>query len=151
MKNKSSIILLVLVVALALVALIFGKSRFSSQQDKNAEIKKQPPKAVSQSLIIVSPKFPKGLPLETGVNALNAYEINTKPTSYNISYNSKKSLQENAKIYKTYIESSGFKIVKTIEKADTIFYNSSKDGNTLSAFIRDKNGQIKVSLTYEPK
>lgn len=160
--KRNIIIVLALVVALVVVALVMaGNKKGDSGTKDPAVLEKQrkedlskpyeTERIIKQNTQASLTAFPEGFPLEDGARAGESFKYvpaNSTAQQSTVQYVSNKSLAENGRIFKDYLDSSGFDTVNDLENDARIFYYATKDNDDLSISIESRNNTVTVSASY---
>ena len=155
-KKKGKFLLLVVIVVLsAAIVLVYKKAPLSKTNSNSAFTPKQPgqqPQVEKSKPIAVIKNFPKDFPQETAMSESSGYKVsmaNTDSNQWSIEYTSKKTLQENGKIFTDYLTSSGFNITNKIENSNSLFYYYGVSNKAdLSVLVENKSGKVTVKASY---
>lgn len=150
-----------LILGLAAVALVIffivsgrqaglpGQKVLKPEEDFSKPYKEE--RVVKQEAQATLSAFPEGFPVEAGAQNTGSYKyvpaLSLEQQS-TIEYVSKKSLTDNAKIFKDFLTLKGYTISNEVSEKGLGFYYATKDNNDLSIKIEEKNGQVTVSASY---
>lgn len=154
--KKNTLILVVALVAVLIVALLVAQQRPSDNRkrdnkttDLNTPADKD--RVVKGDLQSILKAFPESFPVEAGAQQKDSFKYipaNSLEQQSTVEYVSQKSLAENGKIFREYLNSASFKIINKIEKPNLLFYYATREGNDLSVKIEAINQGVIVSATY---
>jgi hypothetical protein len=158
--KKNALIIVVAAIILVIAVAIVVAVRFSGQPTanntavQNSESQKISDKEravlVDKGTIVAA--LPPGLPIEAGVASTTSYKYtpaNSADQESVITYVSKKTMEDNMKIFKDYLAASGFSVMNKIETKEFANYLAIKDKNQLSVYISTQNKIVQVSIRYK--
>lgn len=152
--KKEVLLLVVGLVVILVVAILVTSPRQSptpSVLEDQSQAVSPEERVIKQEASQVMSAFPAGFPFEEEMTSSDSYKYipaNSKEQQSTINYVSQKTLAENAKIFKAYLEEAGFKITNKVEEKSQYFYYAAKDNSDLSILVQQKNDQVTVSLSY---
>ena len=159
METKQKQILWGVVAAVIVVVLVFVFSGGGSDSDSGSQTTDQAElvqpaeeqRIIQQTDEQVLADFPEGFPVEEGAQNTNSFKFipaNSLEEQSTMSYTSQRTLDENAIIFKSFMDENGFEIINEETDEDFRFFYATKDGNDLSVTIEELVGQVQVSVSY---
>ncbi|OGE82826.1 MAG: hypothetical protein A2846_00700 [Candidatus Doudnabacteria bacterium RIFCSPHIGHO2_01_FULL_49_9] len=156
-KHKGLIIVVIGVLVLLAIVIFFNPTApgGDSDDDMNAGDEIAPQETArytNEDPQKVIAAFPDGFPAEfdqvkTGQQYIPANSTNRLST---ITYESKKTVAENRKIFKDYLAADGYAIMNNQETAAETFYYAMKGNSVFTISIIERDGAVNVSASYSP-
>lgn len=152
MKRNEIIAIVAVVVVAGLVWL--GNSQFGKKPQLEDDLQKTVPEArvIKQDAQTTLSAFPAGFPVEEGAQNTDSYKYipaSSLEQQSTLDYVSKKSLADNARIFRDYLSKSGFAISNRVEEPDLVFYYATKGAEDLSIKIKiSQEQEVSVSASY---
>jgi hypothetical protein len=151
MNKKTLLVVVILVAALVAALIIAPKLRTLSEKTGKGTNGSDKEMVIQQEPAELMKVFPAGFPFEQGAQSTGSYQFipaKSRGQQSTLTYISKKTLAENAQIFKTYLEKEGFKVTNKTEQKDLDFYYAAKDNKDLSILVQQKDNQVTVSVSY---
>lgn len=156
--NKKVLVTLIVILAVVVVIAVAlkGGKRGGQQAGNNkqsADLSKPAPKerVVKQEAAATLAAFPQGFPVEEAAQTSDSFKYvpaNSTEQQSTVEYVSLKSLAENGKSFKDFMDKNGYKISNKVEQDNLLFYYGSKDSNDLSVKIQSAEGKVTVSASF---
>lgn len=140
------IVILVVVAILAIIGIALSKSKQNSQEEKPAEFKVQQTDVSNDQL---PEKFPGDIPLETGAKVTQNYNATTTDGRFQATrtFESKKTLDDNMKIYTDYAKKAGWTLGTAIDQPKLKVVSANKGNMNLVVTINQSSGITTVNIT----
>ncbi|HYV33811.1 MAG TPA: hypothetical protein VE973_03105 [Candidatus Limnocylindria bacterium] len=153
MKKYFWIIIVIILLVVAVVFLIPSKQNptTNSVVKTSTSTPKETLQVTPAETKEVVKDFPAGFPIEAGATSDSGFTYvpaNTLSKQSSVIYTSNKTLAENGKIFKDYMDVMGYKIINKVETSQNLFYYGTKDNASLSILIEKQDKNVKITATY---